>query len=131
MTPVHLFLDDETVLLLGVYAVTGWATGRSFARPEHAEAAMVFVSIAILIPFHAINTKRFRSIGRSPSLALWGGTIPAVSVLVDAFLDWPLADILLGWLIMGVILWFVIDLGLYAHENHASQGRIDAVAKHA
>jgi uncharacterized membrane protein YhaH (DUF805 family) len=139
---MRLLFDDEgvisrrswwsaTAMLLCVYTAAGWAAGRLFALPGHAEAAMIFASIAILIPFHAVNAKRFRAIGRSPSLALWGGAVPATSVLIDAFVEWPLVDILLGWMIMTVMMWFVIDLGLYAHENHASRDRIDAAARHA
>jgi uncharacterized membrane protein YhaH (DUF805 family) len=139
---MRLLFDDEgvisrrswwigTVLLLCAYMTCGAAAGRVLALPEHADAAMLFASIAILVPFHAVNAKRFRAIGRPPALALWGGGLPAASVLTDAFLNWPSADIVLGWLIMAVMIWFVIDLGLYPHESHASRDRIDAAANHA
>ncbi len=142
MTLMRLLFDDDgvisrrswwtgTLLLLAAYMAAGLATGHLIARPEHAQATMIFTSIAILVPFYAVNSKRFRAIGRPPSLALWGGALPAASVLVDAFLDIPAADVLLGWLIMGVLLWFLIDLGLYPHENHASRSRIDAAASPA
>ncbi len=138
MTVARLFFDDEGVIarrawwasslvLLASFMLIGWMAG--FAR--HGDSLMVFTSIAILIPFHAVNAKRFRAIGRSPLLALWGGVVPALSILTDAFLDWPMADILLGWTIMGIMVWYVIDLGVYPHDDHASQARIDAAAKHA
>jgi uncharacterized membrane protein YhaH (DUF805 family) len=142
MTPMRLFFDDEgvisrqlwwagTVFLLGVFMIGGWGAARMTGNTDHTEALMIFCSIAMLIPFHAVNAKRFRAIGRSPALALWGGLAPAVSVLADSFFDLPAMDILLGWMIMGIMVWYVLDLGIYPHEAHASRSRIDAAVKRA
>jgi uncharacterized membrane protein YhaH (DUF805 family) len=142
MNPMRLFFDDEgvisrqfwwmgTLFLLAAFMAMGWGVGRMTGNTGHADALMIFCSIAMLIPFHAVNAKRFRAIGRSPMLALWGGMVPVTSVLVDSFFDLPAMDILLGWMIMGVMVWYVLDLGIYPHESHASRQRIDAVAKRA
>jgi uncharacterized membrane protein YhaH (DUF805 family) len=142
MTPMRLFFDDEgvisrqlwwvsTLLLLCAFMAMGWGVGRMTGNTGPAEALMIFCSISMLIPFHAVNAKRFRAIGRSPVLALWGGIIPAASVLADTFADWPAMDIMLGWMIMAIMIWYVLDLGIYPHEAHASRSRIDAAVKRA
>jgi uncharacterized membrane protein YhaH (DUF805 family) len=142
MTPMRLFFDDEgvisrqlwwagTLFLLGSSMAMGSGVARMTGNTGHKEALMIFCSIALLIPFHALNAKRFRAIGRSPVLALWGGIIPAASVLADSFTNWPVMNILLGWMIMGVMVWYVLDLGVYPHEAHAPRNRIDAAVKRA
>jgi uncharacterized membrane protein YhaH (DUF805 family) len=142
MNPMRLFFDDEgvisrqlwwmgTLFLLGTSMAIGWGVGRMTGNTGHTEALMIFCNIAMLIPFHAVNAKRFRAIGRSPVLALWGGVVPAASVLADSFFDLPAMDILLGWMIMGIMVWYVLDLGIYPHEAHASRSRIDAAVKRA
>lgn len=142
MNPMRLFFDDEgvisrqlwwtgTLFLLAVSMVMGSGVSRMTGNTSHTEALMIFCSIALLIPFHAVNAKRFRAIGRSPALALWGGIIPAASVLADSFTDWPAMDILLGWMIMAIMVWYMLDLGLYPHEAHAPRKRIDAAVKRA
>jgi uncharacterized membrane protein YhaH (DUF805 family) len=139
---MRLFFDDEgvisrqlwwmgTLALLGVSMAIGSGVARMTGNTSHTEALMIFCNIALLIPFHAMNAKRFRAIGRSPVLALWGGIIPAASVLADSFADLPVMDILLGWMIMGVMVWYVLDLGVYPHEAHASRSRIDAAVRRA
>jgi uncharacterized membrane protein YhaH (DUF805 family) len=139
---MRLFFDDEgvisrqlwwvgTLLLLAACMAMGWGVGRMTGNTGPADALMIFCSIAMLIPFHAVNAKRFRAIGRSPMLALWGGMVPVTSVLVDSFFDLPAMDILLGWMIMGVMVWYVLDLGIYPHESHAPRQRIDAAIKRA
>ncbi len=139
---MRLFFDDEgvisrqfwwigTLALLGVSMALGTGVARMTGNTSHTEALMILCNIALLIPFHAVNAKRFRSIGRSPVLALWGGIIPAASVLADSFTNWPVMNILLGWMIMGIMVWYVLDLGIYPHEAHASRTRIDAAAKRA
>ena len=139
---MRLFFDDEgvisrqlwwtgTLFLLGLSMAIGWVVARATGNADHTEALMIFCSIAMLIPFHAVNAKRFRAIGRSPVLALWGGVVPAASVLADSFANWPAVDIVLGWMIMGIMVWYVLDLGIYPHESHASRSRIDAAVKRA
>jgi uncharacterized membrane protein YhaH (DUF805 family) len=142
MNPMRLFFDDEgvisrqlwwmgTLVLLGTSMAIGWGVGRMTGSTGLTEALMIFCSIVLLIPFHAVNAKRFRAIGRSPVLALWGGVVPAASVLVDSFFDLPAMDILLGWMIMAIMVWYIVDLGIYPHEAHASRQRIDAALKRA
>jgi uncharacterized membrane protein YhaH (DUF805 family) len=139
---MRLFFDDEGVIsrqlwwlataaLLGGFMTLGWGVGRLTGNTGPAEALMIFCSITMLIPFHAVNAKRFRAIGRSPVQALWGGIVPAASVLADSFFDLPVMDILFGWMIMGIMVWYVLDLGIYPHEAHASRSRIDAAVKRA
>jgi uncharacterized membrane protein YhaH (DUF805 family) len=118
MTPMRLFFDDEgvisrqlwwvsTLLLLCAFMAMGWGVGRMTGNTGPAEALMIFCSISMLIPFHAVNAKRFRAIG------------------------WPAMDIMLGWMIMAIMIWYVLDLGIYPHEAHASRSRIDAAVKRA
>jgi uncharacterized membrane protein YhaH (DUF805 family) len=142
MSVLQLFFDDEgvisrrtwwvgTLVLLFASMGIGWAATRIVAQPGLGEALAVFSAIAMLIPFHSVNAKRFRAIGRNPALALWGGLVPALSILVDLYLDWPSLDLLLGWMMIVILVWYVLDLGFYPHEDHASQARIDGVVNRA
>ena len=140
MSMTQLLFDDEgkisrrqwwlgSGMLFALYMVLGigmgrWLQGSGLDRP-----IMLFFSIAILIPFYAINAKRFRAMGRSPGLALWGGIVPCLSILIGTFLKAPWLDILLGWMMIGITIWYVIDLGVYAHGFSAYLARIDAAAK--
>jgi uncharacterized membrane protein YhaH (DUF805 family) len=140
MNMAQLLFDDEGVIsrrlwwlgtitlvlahIAAGYAATRWLGARGLDRP-----AMLFLSIAILIPFYAVNAKRFRAIGRDPALALVGGALPALAALKGMHIAWPMIDIALGGLIIATIVWYAIDLGLYDHEAHASAGRIDAALR--
>ncbi len=86
------------------------------------------MSLSLLIPFHAVNAKRFRAIGRSPGLALWGGGIAGVSVLSSTFLRWPTLDLSLGLALCLVILWYLVDLGVLDHQPRIAVDRVDATA---
>jgi uncharacterized membrane protein YhaH (DUF805 family) len=140
MSMGQLFLDDEGVISrrqwwIGTIALTlaylglGVIAQRQLGAKGYDEAAMLFVSIAILIPFHAVNAKRFQAIGRRPELALVGGIVSAVALLTDHFLAIDGLSILCGWAMIVVFVWYVTDLGLYDHEAHASATRIDAAIK--
>ncbi len=83
--------------------------------------ALLFVSLALLIPFHAVNAKRFRACGRSPGLALWGGVLAGLTILAGTFLRWPPLDLALGLGLCLVILWYIVDLGILAHEEETRE----------
>jgi uncharacterized membrane protein YhaH (DUF805 family) len=140
MSMGQLFFNDEgvisrrqwwlgTIVLTLAYLGAGVLARRWLGAKGLDEAALLFMSIAILIPFHAVNTKRFRAIGRAPELALVGGLVSAAALLADHFLEIDALNIGLGWAMIMVIVWYVTDLGLYDHEAHASAGRIDAAIK--
>ena len=115
-------------LLLGVgQLLAGWMATRWLGRFDR--PAMLFLSLAALIPFHAVNAKRFRAIGRDPALALWGGGVVGSSVLSGAFVKLPILDIALGLGLIAIVLWHVVDLGVLDHEAKASPARIDAAAR--
>jgi uncharacterized membrane protein YhaH (DUF805 family) len=120
-----------TLVLLALYMTSGAVATRWLGASRLDQPFMLFCSIAILIPFHAVNAKRFRAIGRSPALALWGGSVPALSILVSAFAAFPLVDIALGWMLVCIVVWYVVDLGIYPHDAKASHHRIDAVTQRA
>ncbi len=127
MRMTQLLFDDEgvitrrqwwigTLVLLALQqvaeaAAARWLTPLGLDRP-----ALLFVSLALLIPFHAVNAKRFRGCGRSPDLALWGGGVAGLSILAGAFLRWPALDLALGLGLCLVIIWYIVDLGILDHE---------------
>ncbi len=135
MRMTQLLFDDEgritrrqwwigTLVLLAAQlaaetAATRWLAPLGLDRP-----ALLFVSLALLIPFHAVNAKRFRALGRSPDLALWGGGLAGLSILCGAFLRWPQLDLALGLGLCIVILWYIVDLGILEHvqpvRHHSS-----------
>jgi uncharacterized membrane protein YhaH (DUF805 family) len=97
MTMTHLLFDDEgkitrrtwwlaTALLLGVYMLASVLTSRLLGPLRLDRPIMLFISIAILLPFYAVNAKRFRAIGHRPELALIGAILSAITTLVDVFL---------------------------------------------
>jgi uncharacterized membrane protein YhaH (DUF805 family) len=92
---------------------------------------MIFLSIVILIPFHAVNAKRFRAIGRSPLWALWGGVIGALAALQALFIPSPVVAMGVSWATVAVIIWYIVDLGLFPHRDRSSQTRLDGIMERA
>lgn len=126
MTAFQLFFDDEGEIarrqwwiatLLLVILQMGMEMLASRLVPGGSRGVSMFLSIAILIPFYSVNAKRFRAIGRSPSLALIGGLLTAASILIDTFLPLPALNMIFGFALLGVIIWYVIDLGVLAHDE--------------
>jgi uncharacterized membrane protein YhaH (DUF805 family) len=137
MNIAQLLFDDEgvitrkewwlgTCLLMAAHTLAGYLAFRFLGARGFDRAVMLFISIAILIPFYAINAKRFRFIGRAPNLALVGGLLPALAALSSVFLAWKSLDITLGLALMAVFIWYVVDLGLIPHG-----GKIDVSEKAA
>jgi uncharacterized membrane protein YhaH (DUF805 family) len=143
MNLTQLLFDDEgvisrrewrvgTLILVAAYFAAGFATSRAFGARGLDEPLMLFVSIAMLIPFYAVNAKRFRATERSPNLALWGGAVPALSALSGTFLRIPVIDIAFGWLIIGIVVWYIVDLGFFPHDDRLDTAkRIDAAVRRA
>jgi uncharacterized membrane protein YhaH (DUF805 family) len=137
MNIAQLLFDDDgvitrkewwigTCVLMAAHALAGYLAFRFLGARGLDRAVMLFISIAILVPFYAINAKRFRFIGRAPNLALVGGILPALAALSSVFLSWRALDITLGLALMVAIVWYVIDLGLIPHG-----GKIDVSEKAA
>jgi uncharacterized membrane protein YhaH (DUF805 family) len=102
-----------TALLIGVQLLAGWVVSRHIGHRGHAQAIMLFVSIAMLIPFHSLNAKRFRAIGQPAGLAFAGGGIGMAAILCGAFLPGHAVNIPLGLALLAVIVWFAAALGFY------------------
>ena len=140
MSMTQLFLDDEgtiarrqwwigTLALLCIQFLAEALTARWFGPQGLDGPLMLSLSLAILVPFHAVNAKRFRAIGRPPELALWGGGLAGLSILAGVFLNLPALDAALGLLLIMTIGWYVVDLGVLDHDAHAAPARIDAAAR--
>jgi len=137
MIMTQLLFDDEGVIsrrqwwagvaiLIAAQSFAGWLAAHWLAPRGLDRPAVLFLSLAILIPFHAVNAKRFRAIGRPPSLALCGGALAALTTLADAFLKSPTLDLGLGLALIATILWYAVDLGVLDHDSRATPERIDA-----
>jgi len=142
MALLKLLFDDEgeiacrqwwigTLLLLATHAGVGFLLNRLLGARHLDGPIMIFLSIAILIPFYAVNAKRFRAIGRTPNLALWGGFLPAAAVLQDLFLPSPALSTGIGWAMLAVIAWYIIDLGLFPHASRSADTRLDGTIERA
>ncbi|MGL4635903.1 MAG: DUF805 domain-containing protein [Beijerinckiaceae bacterium] len=127
MTMTHLLFDDEGTItrrqwwlgssvLMAVYMLAGFCVAKWLGHTGLDRAIMLFVSIAILLPFFSVNAKRFRAIGRSPSLALVGAFMSALATLSGDFLPLMPVNTGLGIILMLVIVWYTIDLGLVDHN---------------
>jgi uncharacterized membrane protein YhaH (DUF805 family) len=134
MTLAQLLFDDEgvitrrqwwigTFVLVAFQILAEYLAGRHLLSSGFGRPAMLFLSIALLIPFYSINAKRFRAIGSMPELALAGGVLPLLAILSDTFLAFPKLDMALGLLILAVILWYIVDLGLLYHAPVIDVGR--------
>jgi uncharacterized membrane protein YhaH (DUF805 family) len=102
-----------TLGLLAFQLLAGWLAARHFGRSGLDRAFMLFVSIALLIPFHSLNAKRFRAIGQPTWLALAGGMIAMASIIASVFLPGHPVNIPLGLALLVVIVWFAVALGCY------------------
>jgi uncharacterized membrane protein YhaH (DUF805 family) len=100
-------------ILVGFQLLAGHAAAREFGRQGLDRPLMLFVAIALLIPFHSLNMKRFRAIGQPTWFALAGGAVAMASILAGAFLPGHPVNILIGLGLLGVILWFAAALGCY------------------
>jgi uncharacterized membrane protein YhaH (DUF805 family) len=136
----QLFLDDEgtisrrqwwigTLALLAIQFFAESLMARWLGPPGLDGPLMLSLSLAILVPFHAVNAKRFRAIGRPPWLALWGGGVAGLSILAGAFLRLPALDVAIGLALIATIGWFIVDLGVLAHDAWAAPERIDAALR--
>jgi uncharacterized membrane protein YhaH (DUF805 family) len=137
MTLRHLFFSDEGTISrrawwFGILAISvfhlaaGWLAARYLGHAGLDRALMLFLSIALLIPVHSINVKRFRAIGLPPLLALLGGGIALASMLSGTFLPGAPLNIPLGLLLLVTIVAFAALLGI-----HDPAPRIDPEARRA
>ncbi len=126
MTMTHLLFDDEgkitrrewwlaTGLLMAVYMLASILSARLLGPLRLDRPVMLFISIAILLPFHAVNAKRFRGIGRRSGLALFGAVLSALATLAGVFLPLSPVNSGLGIGLILVILWYAVDLGVVDH----------------
>jgi uncharacterized membrane protein YhaH (DUF805 family) len=124
MNMVRLFFADEGVIdrrswwlgagvLVGVQLCLGVLAARHLGPLGLDRPLMVFVSIALLIPFHSVNAKRFRAIRQPPWFALAGGGVAMASIICGAFLPGHPVNIPLGLVLLVVIVWFAAALGVY------------------
>jgi uncharacterized membrane protein YhaH (DUF805 family) len=127
MSWATLLFDDEgeisrktwwagTLLLVLLHGMAEYSASHILVGTEFAKPLMMFISLAILVPFYSVNAKRFRAIGRSPSQALIGGILPGLVILCDAFLAFQTLNLTFGLGMLVVILWFIIDLGVIDHS---------------
>jgi uncharacterized membrane protein YhaH (DUF805 family) len=123
----HLLFADEgkisrrewwlaTSLLLAAYMLASALAMRLLGAQRLDRPLMLFISIAILLPFYSVNAKRFRAIGRRPELALFGAILSALTTLVGVFLPFQPVNTALGVALMLVILWYAVDLGVIDHS---------------
>jgi uncharacterized membrane protein YhaH (DUF805 family) len=118
-----LFSDEGTItrrqwwlgaaILIGFQLLASHVAAREFGRQGLDRPLMLFIAIALLIPFHSLNMKRFRAIGQPTWFALAGGAMAMVSILAGAFLPGHPVNIPIGLVLLGVILWFATALGCY------------------
>jgi uncharacterized membrane protein YhaH (DUF805 family) len=127
MSWTRLLFDDEgvisrktwwagTLLLVLLHGIAEFFSARLLAEIALAKPFMLFVSLAILVPFYSVNAKRFRAIGRSPGQALIGGILPGLVILCDVFLAFKVLDFTFGLAMLAVMLWYIIDLGVIDHS---------------
>jgi len=103
-------------LLVMLHMATEYCAGRYLMQTGFERPVILFMTLAILVPFYSVNVKRFRAIGRSPSQAIVGGILPGLAVLSDVFLQLPAVDTLIGLGVLVVLIWYIIDLGVLDHQ---------------
>jgi uncharacterized membrane protein YhaH (DUF805 family) len=123
-----LFSDEGTItrrqwllgagILVGFQLFAGQIATREFGKQpfggqDFDRPLMLFIAIALLIPFHSLNMKRFRAIGQPTWFSLAGGAIAMASILAGAFLPGHPVNIPIGLGLLAVILWFATALGCY------------------
>lgn len=102
-----------SAILIGFQLLTGHLAAREFGQQGFDRPLMLFITIALLIPFHSLNAKRFRAIGQPTWFALAGGGVAIASILIGNFLPGHPVNIPLGLVLLVVILWFATALGCY------------------
>jgi uncharacterized membrane protein YhaH (DUF805 family) len=128
MNVFRLFLDDEgeitrrqwwagvgTLVLLQIVAqlTIVW----KFSIHGLDRGLLVFLSIAMVLPFHSLNAKRFRAIGRSPLLALPGAIVGTGLGLAGTFAPQFMLTVVLGAAAVLIWIWYVVDLGFVDHDS--------------
>jgi uncharacterized membrane protein YhaH (DUF805 family) len=101
------------LVLIAFQLLAGHAAAKAFGRQGLDRPLMLFIAIALLIPFHSLNMKRFRAIGQPTWFASAGGVVAMASILMGAFLPGHSANIPVGLALLVVILWFAAALGIY------------------
>jgi uncharacterized membrane protein YhaH (DUF805 family) len=102
-----------TAALIGFQLVAGHLAQREFGASGLDRPLMLFIAIALLIPLHSVNAKRFRAIGQPTWFALAGGLAALASILAGALLPGHPVNIAIGIALLAVILWFAAALGFY------------------
>jgi uncharacterized membrane protein YhaH (DUF805 family) len=137
-----LFSDEGTIsrrqwwlgaaILIGFQLLAGHVAAREFGQHGFDRPLMLFIAIALLIPLHSLNMKRFRAIGQPTWFALAGGAVAMASILAGAFLPGHPVNIPLGLALLAVILWFAAALGCYDPPPRIDATRnIDPAARRA
>jgi uncharacterized membrane protein YhaH (DUF805 family) len=136
MSMTHLLFDDEgkiarrewwlaTGLLLAAYMLASALAARFLGSMRLDRPVMLFISIAILLPFYSVNAKRFRAVGRHSEWALIGAVLSALATLSGIFLPLHPFNTALGIALMLVILWYVVDLGVIDHTPVVDSSDVD------
>jgi uncharacterized membrane protein YhaH (DUF805 family) len=119
-------------ILIAFQLLAGHMAAREFGQLGFDRPLMLFISIALLIPFHSLNMKRFRAIGQPTWFALAGGGIAMASILTGSFLPGHPVNIPMGLALLVVILWFAASLGCYDPPPRIETARdIDRAARRA
>jgi uncharacterized membrane protein YhaH (DUF805 family) len=127
MNAFRLFLDDEgeitrrqwwsgVIALILLQIVAQLTIVWKFHLYGFDRGLLVFLSIAMVLPFHALNAKRFRAIGRSPLLALPGAAVGIGLGLAGTFMPQFLFTAALGFAAVLIWIWYVVDLGFVDHD---------------
>lgn len=127
MNIFRLFLDDEGEITrrqwwigVGTLVFAQFAAQiaivRTFSGHGLDRGLLVFLSIAMVLPFHSLNAKRFRAIGRSPLLAIPGAAVGIFLGLASTFLSQYHMAAALGFCSVLIWIWYVVDLGFVDHD---------------
>ncbi|MGL5115066.1 MAG: hypothetical protein ACRC7G_14845 [Beijerinckiaceae bacterium] len=127
MNVFRLFLDDEgeitrrqwwigVATLVFVQIVAQLTVVWQFAALGLDRGLLVFLGIAMVLPFHALNAKRFRAIGRPPLLALPGAVVGICLGLASTFAPQFIFAAALGFAAVLIWVWYVVDLGFVDHD---------------
>jgi uncharacterized membrane protein YhaH (DUF805 family) len=120
----HILFNDEghisrrewwagTIVLMLAQTGLGWLSHRYLDAYGAGQAAALFVSIVLLIPFYSVNVKRLQALGLPSWVALWMGALALVAILSGAFLPGHAINIPLGLALLCVIVGGAIWLGFY------------------
>ena len=103
---------------LATVGLTWWLTARGFLSPAGRDRARIFVQVFTLVPWLAVDWKRFQDRGQPGRLALicpglygasrlWEASIVTVHVPAHGAIE-----ALLSWVQFGVALWLIYALAL-------------------